>query len=62
MKQITAHVEQDTIYAVVIAIDDHDAMVACLTRTFTGFNVKDAIRNANNKLKFFGYEVTEIIR
>lgn len=59
MKEITAHVEEDTIYAVVIAIDDYDAMMACLTRTFTGFNVKDAIREANKRLNLFGYEVKE---
>lgn len=60
MKEITAHVEQNTIYAVVIAIDDHDAMMDCLTRTFTGFNVKDAVRNANKRLNLFGYEIKEV--
>ena len=39
-----------------VAIDDMDAMTACLTRTWTGWSAQDALKQANAKLNLCGYE------
>lgn len=55
MKQITAEATYLGWDVWEVAIDDMDAMTACLTRTWTGWSAQDALKQANAKLNLFGY-------
>lgn len=48
---------QKSIYVVTISLLDWDVATKVLRFEFTGFNLKDAIKNANEKLNQFGYYV-----
>lgn len=58
MKTILATLEEpESIYAVTLSIDDKEAMDACMRFEFTGFNIADALKNANKKLNPLGFRV-----
>ena len=46
---------QESIYTVTISLTDWDVAAKVLRFEFIGFNLKDAIKNANKKLNQFGY-------
>ena len=48
---------QKTIYGVTIELLDLEVVSKVLMLNFTGYNLNDAIKNANKKLNQFGYYV-----
>lgn len=56
MKQIMARAGYCGMYVHEVTISDHDAMMATLQRSWTGFSKEEALRSANAKLNQFGYE------
>lgn len=59
MKDIKAYVKEDYgILGCTIAITDDDAIDAVFQLSWTGFNLKDALKNANQKLNPNGFNVT----
>ena len=64
MKSINGYYRRASKYGSVwvVRIKDTEAMDAVLLQDMTGFGVKDAVRHFNERLKHFGYEITETER
>lgn len=59
MKKAIYKIDEQTLWAVVIRVDENTSK-DCRQSTFIGYNIKDAIRNANKRLNVFGYEIEEV--
>ena len=57
MKKIGYEVVENINMVVTIRITDDEAGKIARMREFSGFGLKDAIRQANKRLKNFGYEI-----
>jgi hypothetical protein len=57
MKEIKARVERIGVRGdvVLLSIEDHDAMMACLHREWTGWSPEECLRKANKVLNVCGY-------
>lgn len=58
MKEATYTINEITLRSVTIRIDEEASRI-CRSTCFTGFTLKDAIRQANKRLRVFGYEIKE---
>lgn len=56
MKKATYTIDEQGLMTVTIRVDC-EASKACMMSCFTGFGLEDAIRNANKRLRLFGYEI-----
>ena len=56
MTKVNYTIEEKTLWTVSIRIDTE---VATGNRVFTGYNLKDAIKNANIRLKAYGLYIEE---
>ena len=59
MKKVSYQIEEETMRSVTIRVEG-EASKVCAMSCFTGFNLKDAIRNANKRLNLFGFEVQDM--